>query len=131
MECVYLTSTQSQNIFTENNWFDFRVNLPKELVFKNFCECALLSFDTYPSFQLDVDIFCDALEGSCFRDSLAPFLAKISDVPYSFIQPNFIKVTNTSLRTLHFYIRTSFAHTIPTESVETVQLILLFRESVL
>ena len=131
MEYVYVTSTQNLNIYNNNTWYDFRVTLPKELFFSKSCECALFSFDTNPSFQLDVDVFCDVIEETCYKDSLAPFLAKISGVPYSFIQPNFMKVTNKSVRNLHFYIKSSFAHTIPTESVEVTQLILLFRESAL
>ena len=128
MEYVYVTSEQSKNIYPHNVWYDFRVALPKELYFPSGYECALLSFDIYPSNDLDCNIFCDILEQTSFENSLLPHLSVVKSPPERFTFLHFKKVINPRISSFRIYIRRPYTNEPPTESFQFSQLELLFRE---
>ena len=129
MKYVWISSNQNKDKFPDNQWYDFQVELPIELNFKENCECALLNFDVNPLFQLEVNIFCDILEQNCFGTSLAPYLNTIEKVPYKFQHLTFIKVTTPTIRRFRITIKSTFTNSTPSESVEESTLLLVFRES--
>ena len=128
MEYIFVTSNQQTDLFPENSWYDFQVQLPKEIVFENKTECALLLFDVNPLFDLNVNIFCDILENNCFENSLSPFLCNITEVPQRALYPIFIPLRVKSIKRLRFTIKSAFTNTIPSESIQQSSLLLLFRE---
>ena len=128
MKYVWISSSQNKDKFPDNQWYDFRVELPKELIFKDCCECALLSFDVNPLFQLEVNIFCDLLEENCFGNNLAPYLNTVDQVPYRYQNLTFVKVLHSTIKTFRIYIKSMFSNSIPSESIGESSLLLVFRE---
>ena len=128
MEYIYLTSSQSRDVYSGNVWYDFNVDLPKELYFPNGCECALVSFDTYPSMDMDCNLFCDILEQSCFENLLLPFLACVKTPPQYFEQLHFKKTICPRIASLRLYIRKAYTNEPPSESIQFTQVVLLLRE---
>lgn len=128
MHYVWVSSLQNKDKFPENQWYDFQVELPKELVFKEECECALLSFDINPLIQIEVNVFCDILEQSCFGNSLAPYLNTVDQVPIRFQNLTFVKVLSSSIRKFRVTIKSTFTNSTPTESIQESSLLLAFRE---
>ena len=129
MEYIFISSLQNSDLFPENTWHDFHVELPKELVFKSKCECALLFFDVNPLFNLEVNIFCDLLEEHCFEDSLAPFLSPVFEVPLRVENPIFVPLRQTTIKRIRISIKKAFTHSTPTESIQQSNLLLLVREA--
>ena len=128
MEYLYISSTQCSDIFPQNTWYDFEVELPKEIILKHKSELSLIFFDVSPSVQVDVDIFCDILEENCYQNSLAPFLSTISEVPYRSVVPFHVPIRLSSIKKLRFSIKTAFNHSVPTEAIEQANLILAVRK---
>ena len=128
MEYVYVSSLQNINIFPDNTWHSFTVELPKELKFDKKCECALLYFDVYPDVQEEVDIFCDLLEQSCYKTALAPFLATATSIPFQPSYLNFVKVISPSIRRFRITIKSSFTVTTLSQSQTEARMILVFQE---
>ena len=99
---------QNIDLFPQNTWHDFDVELTKELVFNNKCECALLFFDVNPLFQLELNIFCDILEQTCFENSLASFLSPVTELPYKPTNPLFFPIKTSTIKRLRISIKNSF-----------------------
>ena len=128
MEYIFISSNQQLDLFPENTWYDFQVQLPKEIIFKHKYECALLLFDVNPLFQLTVNVFCDILEDICFEDNLYPLLCNILEVPYRSNKPIFFPLKVNTLNRFRISIKRAFTNSTPTESIEQSSFLLMFRE---
>ena len=127
MEYLCVSSKQDLDLFPQNVWHDFCIVLPTELYNKDGWECALLSFDINPLTDLEVNVFCDLVKGSCFQKSLLPFLSKVSRVPIYFENLNFVKVISPSVKSFRIYIKTAFSQELPSDGIEEITLILVLR----
>lgn len=128
MDYIFISSNQQLDLFPQNTWHEFEVELPKEITFKSKFECSLLFFDVNPLIQLNVNIFCDILNNNCFEESLSPFLCNITEVPFRLESPIFIPLKVNSLKRLKITIKSAFSNSIPTESISQSSLLLGFRE---
>ena len=128
MDYLYISSSQNLDIFPNNLWYDFFVELPMELIFKEPRKCALLEFDVYPSMDLNINVFCDLIDNSCFEGQISPFLYKVTEIPAIVHYPQFHKVIYQSVKRFHIYLRTSFTNSIPTQSIQAVNMVLGFSQ---
>ena len=128
MEYIFITSNQNSDLFPDNRWDNFQVELPKELTFNNKIECSLLFFDVYPKVNLKVNIFCDILEENCFENALAPILSTISEIPFQIKYPLFVPLKLRTVKNFKISIKSAFTHLTPTESIQQANLVLAIRE---
>ena len=124
---VSISSTQNIDIYPQNLWHDFSVELPMELLLKSSCQCAVVEFSVHPHVVIDVNIFCDLIEGSCFEGGIAPFLFKAKESPAFISFPQFHHLIYPSVKNFRIYIRESFTNAIPVQSVQAVNMVLAFK----
>ena len=124
---AYISSTQNGDIYPDNVWYDFSVELPMELKFNDSCKCAVVEFSVEPSMLLDVNVFCDLVEGSCFESIIAPFIFKAKESPAFINIPQFHNVINPSVKNFRIYMRSGFKNLIPIENIQAVNIVLAFQ----
>lgn len=73
---LFISSSDSKDIFVDNQSYDFRIQLPQTLMLDGEWECALVDFKVYPKKEKmsDIYVFTDIIQESYVCNNNLPLL---------------------------------------------------------